>query len=325
MGILCKYRIYVFSIFSLLCIWACQKKEVDDKVNHKMPPSAEFSVRSTFGGELGENIKFENYSTNYSGCIWDFGDSTQSTANYPTHVYKKVGEYKVSLWVYNNKFTDSAFKKIYIKEPMLADFSIYHDSSRAPARVKFVSNSKGAVQYEWDLGNGEKIYTEGGFVNYPRSGNYLVKLTVFDNQNRSKSVSKSLTILPPYLACTINKLELASWPWTKSDGSEWDQGNTWQERYPDIYFIIEDSLSNKLIQTEVLINKLPGKAFYNFVLDLNKSNWNRPLTVKMMDEDGSTDELMFQTTIKPELGQGYPTTFGIKQQNAEFYFHVQYK
>jgi hypothetical protein len=321
-------NIYVGYFLFVIFIASCQKPIANEQYTDNEPTKADFTIKTQYGGELGESIKFENHSSNYDKCIWDFGDSTISTDKSPVHIYQRKGRFKIKLIVLKKSVIDSTFKELTITDAMVVDFRMYDDSSRAPCRILFENNSKGARSFEWDLGNGQKMFAEGGHVDYPYPGNYQVKLTAFDNFNHSKTTLKGLTILPAYKSCTINIMELVDWPWVKSDNSDWDQGN-WQEKYPDIYFIVEDSIGNKLIQTDVITNKMPGKAFYTCFLDLNKSNWNQKLIVKMMDEDGAIDELMFQATVKSGIGDywrnTYPLTFGINHQYAEFYFYPDYK
>ncbi len=55
-----------------------------------------------------------NLSTQFNRCLWDFGDGTQTNERDPLHTYEKLGEFKVSLWVYmdygNDVCTDSISK-----------------------------------------------------------------------------------------------------------------------------------------------------------------------------------------------------------------------
>lgn len=67
-------------------------------------PIAEFRSLPFIPGIIsGRNpeVVFENLSQNYTGVLWDFGDSTTSTQVNPTHRYAKIGEYFVTLTVFN--------------------------------------------------------------------------------------------------------------------------------------------------------------------------------------------------------------------------------
>jgi PKD repeat protein len=57
----------------------------------------------TQGGCLNDSLKFEvGLSSNNVSLTWDFGDGATSTLFAPVHIYKKAGEYSVSLKVKDN-------------------------------------------------------------------------------------------------------------------------------------------------------------------------------------------------------------------------------
>lgn len=66
------------------------------------PPVADFTADKT-AVVTGESVQFTDKSTSERGTIigwlWDFGDGTASTAQFPTHVYQDAGVYSVQLTV----------------------------------------------------------------------------------------------------------------------------------------------------------------------------------------------------------------------------------
>jgi microbial collagenase len=77
-------------------------------------------------GDTGEEIKFSSEgSTDDSKIVdysWDFGDDTTSTEKNPTHVYKKAGNYTVTLTVTDDQgLSSKEFKQINISKTLKGD------------------------------------------------------------------------------------------------------------------------------------------------------------------------------------------------------------
>ncbi len=81
----------------------------------KAPTPAPFTIQSTktcptanfsFSGSVyGSPTCFNNLSTQYNTCSWDFGDGSSSTATNPQHTYASPGTYQVRLTVYGDDCT----------------------------------------------------------------------------------------------------------------------------------------------------------------------------------------------------------------------------
>lgn len=63
-----------------------------------------------------------------------------------------------------------------------------------PLTVNFTDKSTGAVQWEWDFGNGNKSTLQNPSAIYYASGSFTVKLTTWDNSGVSTSVTKTNVI-----------------------------------------------------------------------------------------------------------------------------------
>jgi PKD repeat protein len=65
----------------------------------------------------GKNVTFKNASTGAAKWTWTFGDGSKSTAQNPTHTYKKAGIYKVCLTICNDESTscESVCNKVIVK------------------------------------------------------------------------------------------------------------------------------------------------------------------------------------------------------------------
>ncbi len=68
-------------------------------ISNTSSPKASLSVNRFHALLSDASFIFSNLSTNYTSCIWDFGDNTTSTLDNPTHVYSNYGVYTVTLTV----------------------------------------------------------------------------------------------------------------------------------------------------------------------------------------------------------------------------------
>ena len=74
----------------------------------KFDPDADFNF-SIQGALI---VQFTNLSTNASQYIWDFGDSTASNQQNPTHTYNTGGNYQVKLIAENCSRNDTSYANI---------------------------------------------------------------------------------------------------------------------------------------------------------------------------------------------------------------------
>lgn len=80
-----------------------RNKAVADRIVIHEAPEAAFNVLKQEYENTIPSIHFENRSLGGSKYLWEFGDGTTSTVAHPDHIYKKAGNYTVSLTVVNGK------------------------------------------------------------------------------------------------------------------------------------------------------------------------------------------------------------------------------
>lgn len=79
------------------------------------PPSPDF-VATPVQGNAPLSVAFENLSSNFGSCMWDFGDgSSESTERSPVHVYRKSGNFSVKLQVTGPGGTKQIIQRDYIR------------------------------------------------------------------------------------------------------------------------------------------------------------------------------------------------------------------
>ena len=165
------------------------------------PPKADFNYTIVGDVEDGKKVEFKDLSTDdgeVTKWFWDFGDGTTSTERNPIHVYKKSGNYTVSLTVWDDKNASNTVKKIIeIKnKPPVVDFTYEIDG----LVVNFKANCSDdgiIVKYIWNFGDGFVKEGEEITHSYPDEGTYNVTLTVIDNLGEESSISKIITVKRP--------------------------------------------------------------------------------------------------------------------------------
>jgi len=146
--------------------------------------NTELTFSALISGGLGEY----NYR-------WVFGDgegvSTQDSGRYN---YKNAGNYTVTLTVIDE--TGEAFvfnKNITVDNPLTSAFT----TIKSNLMVNFNSNVSGGSKpysYAWDFGNSQTSSEEKPELTYTAAGTYNVRLTITDADNKTHTVTNSVTV-----------------------------------------------------------------------------------------------------------------------------------
>lgn len=160
---------------------------------------------------VGDTMHFQD-SSSIAGAatyLWDFGDSTASTSNRPSHVYKHAGTYKIREAVATNGCVDIYTKTVTVyAKPDAAFYATAHNQ-----HVKFTPKDTTLASYSWTLGDSTTSTQVSPDHTYSRSGCYKVQLTTTNNNGCSSSDTASYDII--YTAVdeeSINYLALNIYP-----------------------------------------------------------------------------------------------------------------
>lgn len=129
-----------FVLLTLCCaLMACKQNNIDFTFSPEAP-------------RAGESVRFTNSSSTGEEWAWTFGDGSTSALKSPSHVYKKPGEYVVTLKVDNRSgWTKTAKVTVYDTIPTFvcedSVFYIYKDYTFT-ANVYNPYNYE--VKYEWN-------------------------------------------------------------------------------------------------------------------------------------------------------------------------------
>jgi len=148
------------------------------------------------------NVDYKGNATEKANYFWDFGDasilSVSSKGSYKLS-YSSAGSDKISLFVKDgNCISTLTSKDISIASIPEADFDIVPPSATiSDPVISFQNQSKDAnADIIWDFGDSTKAYLNNPFHTFRSSGEFSVKLTVFDISGCSDSLIKTVEIRP---------------------------------------------------------------------------------------------------------------------------------
>jgi gliding motility-associated-like protein len=159
-------------------------------------PVAAFSTSDAGGTCPPVNISFTNYSKNIVSSVWDFGDSSTTNNNNPSHFYTQPGTYWATLTVTGTGgCIQQQQKEIVVKGP---SGKLEYDSSSfcTAAAIHFKAITSNTISYTWDFGDGQTAQLSDSNIThtYTNGGNYLPKLILKDENGCMASITGSKTI-----------------------------------------------------------------------------------------------------------------------------------
>lgn len=186
----------------------CGTPKADNSV-FNLRPIAEFSVGPTLA-HPGEPVFFDaSASSAPNGKIasftWDFGDGTTGKGQTTSHIYVKPGTYMVSLVVTDDAGAVSQPKcgvPFIVNYRPLVDFSVRSLSLNKVLQsldaIEFIDESYDSdgeiVAWCWGFGDGELGEGQTASHTYQHSGEYIIALTVTDDNGETASQTQSLRI-----------------------------------------------------------------------------------------------------------------------------------
>ena len=148
---------------------------------------------------------FNNTSLGGTGFLWDFGDGTTSTDEYPTHQYATPGTYLVTLTATDpttcNITDKSAPFQIVVSEAPEAEFTF--TPTQAIKNTPFVFTNATVTNrpttYLWSFGDGEGVQTTKKDTTishiYNVSGKYIVRLIATNNYGCADTIPHELSAI----------------------------------------------------------------------------------------------------------------------------------
>jgi len=209
------------------------------------PPTVNFSA-SPMTGTAPLSVAFSNTTTgSVTSWLWDFGDSTTSSVQSPTHIYNAAGNYTVVLTATGPGGTVSktASTPISVGTPAapVVSFNGSPTIGSAPLNVMFTNSTTGQVTtWAWNFGDGTTSNLKSPAHTYNSPGSYSVALTATGPGGAvTKTVSSAITVSstpaapvvdfsasvtsgPAPLSVTFSNMTTGSvttWAWDFGDGA----------------------------------------------------------------------------------------------------------
>jgi len=143
---------------------------------------------------------------------WDFGDGTGTGLMAPVHVYMNQGEYVVSLTVtdrFGRTNTTTLDISIVNKAPwnVASEFAgtpYIERSNRFTGTATDTMTDIAGLQYSWNFGDGTNAFGKRVYHSYRSAGNYLVNLSVTDDNGASTHALLNISIAEPYINVTVS-------------------------------------------------------------------------------------------------------------------------
>lgn len=186
-------------------------------------PIALFEVTDTSGCPLFSTYFIDNSipQNSISNWFWDFGDTTSSTLQNPTHQYNTSGTYNVSLTVNTvngcSHTTTTAVTIIHFTQPTAA-FTFSPVNPQPGTTVDFVNQSSNATNWNWNFSGTENSNELSPSIYYENSGDYSVSLVVTSEDGCIDSTKQTIHVKEELLVYVPNAFT--------PDGDEYN--NIWQ-------------------------------------------------------------------------------------------------
>lgn len=173
------------------------------KLNGSLSPVANFTYEP-ISPYTSEKVNFTDQSYDLDGRIvnwtWEFGDGNLSYDSNPNHSYSDNGEYNVSLEITDDFGIKESISRYVIvnNEPPTANFTINQTDIRSGDLIKFTDKSYDPdgriVNWTWDFGDGNTSYDENPTHRYMSDDNYLVRLSVEDDDGMKAYKMKNIKV-----------------------------------------------------------------------------------------------------------------------------------
>jgi gliding motility-associated-like protein len=128
---------------------------------------------------------FRDESVNAAYFRWDFNEGSTSSIQNPRHLFPaspyRDTSFNVELKVTSNRGCTDSFTRT-VTMPQRLSIAVLDTSYVLciPGEVQFINQTRGAVAYIWDYGDGKGSSVKDPFHQYLRSGVYHYKLIAFD-------------------------------------------------------------------------------------------------------------------------------------------------
>jgi PKD repeat protein len=166
-----------------------------------------YSPTAVFSFDVGGlTVSFTDESSDADGTVtgwsWDFGDGNTSQVQNPEHTYGAGGAYEVTLTVTDNEgATGSTTQTVSVPNPSNVGPTAGFSAVAEGLTVSFTDESSDAdgtvTAWSWDFGDGSTSQAQNPEHTYGAGGDYLVTLTVTDDEGATDSETQTVSVTSP--------------------------------------------------------------------------------------------------------------------------------
>ena len=162
-------------------------------------PIADFTVQQQSACQYTGVFSFNNLSSQFDSCVWDFGDGTISNTVNPVHSYDIAGNFTVKLVVYSKLYGCSDTKvmsNLVTVFPAPSAIINFSDSvSCDPSHLfEFNAQVSNAVSWKWDFGDGSHSFGLPATHSYQDTGYFDVNFYMTSAQGCADSVKQAARV-----------------------------------------------------------------------------------------------------------------------------------
>jgi len=208
-------------------------------------------------------VTFANNSIDADTYLWDFGDSTTSTNQNPSHIYNHPGLYTVTLVASSTHgCSDTLVMYQYIRVlGPVTNFEASAFSGCNPFNVTFTDLSLDALDWSWTFGDGYASTEQSPVHLFQDTGSFIVALVTHDTAGCSSyyQLPQPIVVHPIPVASFSTPDTIGCQPFTASfsnsslygDSSYWEfgDGDTSSNDNPSHVYTVAGSYDVKLITT----------------------------------------------------------------------------
>lgn len=200
-----------------------------------------------------------------------------------------------------------------------ADFIINNGGKFAPSLIKFTNYAQNYTSLKWDFGDGNKSTDTNPSHLYTSGKIYNVTLEAINSENKSSIKTRMVTVLDTPTVLRIDKITIINLPFSKADGSAWDEGSIPQG--PDPFFTFGKFITGYF--EDITPSKLP--LIWATSSNLQLTDFNSNLIFSVFDYDDTGNELIGSYSRKiisliPTDGSDYPTIMEFGSKTSPLYF-----
>lgn len=185
----------------------CRDTAIGTRIAVSKAPSASFSINFLKPCLNGNSVALNDQTFLSTSLpknltyLWDFGDGTTSTDQFPTKIYNSVGTKKIWLKSTNNgTCSDSVGGSVIIRPNPIAAFTINNDTQCLNGNQFVFSNGSslpggGTTTNSWSVGSATSSAINPTFT-LNSAGNYTARLIVRATTGCSDSIEKNILVHP---------------------------------------------------------------------------------------------------------------------------------